>query len=287
MATIRSATDWRTLGSFAAVSAVTISLGSYGLSLYGAGVGTWSRNPIAWLAGCVLAVPLLLTGRSRRMSIGVLALTVLALAATLLAQDQSGVHRWLDIGPVHVNVAALLLPVAVVALSTSNLAPAVLLAIMGAIGAILVAQPDASQATAFLLASALVLFRCTKSPGLRAIGLVGMGGLALAAWLRGDPLQPVPEVEGVFLLLVEVSKALAAAAGAALALTCAVPLRRLASSSETTGQAALGLSVYFVASAVMPFFGAYPVPLLGVGMSFPVGFWLAMALLSAREHRSD
>ena len=280
----RSTTDWRTLGLFAASSAVAVGLGSCGLGLHGTEVSTWSRNPLAWLAGFVLSGAIVLIGRGRRLPIGVVVVTVVGLAASLLAKDQFGVHRWLDVGPLHFNVAALLLPVALVALSTSNFAPAVLLAISGAIGVILVAQPDASQATAFLLASALILIRRTQSATFLTCALLGMASLAMAAWLRPDPLQPVPEVEGIFLLLADISVALAAAAGLALALTCLVPLRNLSSMSESRRSAATTLSVYFSAAALMPFLGAYPVPLVGMGMSFPVGFWLAMALMSAREH---
>jgi hypothetical protein len=31
-------------------------------------------------------------------------------------------------------------------------------------------------------------------------------------------------------------------------------------------------------------FRAFPVPLVGVGMSFPVGYWLGIALLFGKEH---
>jgi len=283
MTSKRSATDWRTLGLFAIASGVAVGLGSYGLGLYGADAATWSRNLFAWFAGLVLSVPFLLAGRSRRLMIGLVAITVVGLAASLLVPGQSGVHRWLDVGPLQINVAALLLPVALVALSTSNIAPAALLAAIGTIGAILVAQPDASQATAFLLAAAGILFRRTMPPTLRTLGVLAVGGLALAAWLRPDPLQPVPEVEGIFTLLAEVSSTLAAAGALAIASTCVMPLRRLSSGREGTRQAAIVLSVYFSATALLPFVGAFPVPLVGVGMSFPVGFWLAMALLSAHE----
>jgi hypothetical protein len=43
--------------------------------------------------------------------------------------------------------------------------------------------------------------------------------------------------------------------------------------------AALALSAYFFTVAIVPFFGWFPVPLVGLGMSFPVGWWLGMGLL--------
>jgi hypothetical protein len=40
------------------------------------------------------------------------------------------------------------------------------------------------------------------------------------------------------------------------------------------------LSLYFLISAAMPFVGAYPVPLVGIGMSPILGAWLATGVLA-------
>lgn len=257
-------------------------LGSWGLALHGASFSTWFGNPIGWLAGVVFGAALILAGRSRRLSVGAIAISVAALAATLITPGQSGVHRWLDLGPLQVNIAALVLPITVVSIATLSLAPAVLLAIIGLIGVILVAQPDASQASTFLIAAAIILVR-SRLPFIPLVcGLFGAAALVTCAWTRPDPLQPIAEVEGVLPLLAGDSGALAAAAALGLAITCLVPLLRQSSRDAAGGRAAEALSVYFAATAVMPFLGAYPVPLVGAGMSFPLGLWLAMAWLCAR-----
>jgi len=278
-----TASDPRRLGLFGLVSAATIATASLGLALNGAGVGTWSRNPSAWLVGMVLGGLIMMAGRRRILSVGAVAATLAALAASLFAPDQSGVHRWIDVGPLHVNIAALLLPVTLVSLATLNLAPSAFLALVAGIGVILVAQPDASQATAFLLASAVILVRRGTTPPALFCGLVGAAALATAAWLRADPLQPVAEVEGVFSLLAGVSIPLAAAAAIGLAATCLAPLAGQRQLDKAENPAAVALCVSFSVTAVMPFLGAIPVPLVGVAMSFPLGFWLGMALLCARK----
>jgi hypothetical protein len=38
--------------------------------------------------------------------------------------------------------------------------------------------------------------------------------------------------------------------------------------------------------AILPAAGVFPVPLVGLGMSFPVGYWMGMALLCARDRQS-
>ena len=189
-----------------------------------------------------------------------------ALLGTLVSPSQSGVHRWVDAGPLHVNIAALLLPVALVALATSQLPPPLFLGAVGAIGLILVAQPDASQASAFLLASELLLLRSSMSKATKIAGSLAAGALVAASWLRPDPLQPVPEVEGIFALLTGVSPGLAVLAALGLAISSLVPLRRTFVFED---EAATALALYFVAVAVLPFAGAFPVPLVGVGIELP------------------
>ena len=42
----------------------------------------------------------------------------------------------------------------------------------------------------------------------------------------------------------------------------------------------MSLVAYFVTVSVVPFFGWFPVPLVGLGMSFPLGWWLGMGMLA-------
>jgi hypothetical protein len=58
-------------------------------------------------------------------------------------------------------------------------------------------------------------------------------------------------------------------------------LRNAADAARRAGS--LALTAYFVSAALCPVFGAFPVPLIGLGMSFPVGYWLGIALLYANE----
>ncbi|MBC7986224.1 MAG: hypothetical protein H7X93_06080, partial [Sphingomonadaceae bacterium] len=138
----------------------------------------------------------------------------------------------------------------------------------------------ASQMTGFALAAAILFFRlATRS--VRAAGLAAATMLAAAAWLRPDPLQPVAEVEGIFALCLGVSPLLALAAGAALVLASLAPLSARRPDLPTVEGAALALAGYFAGVAVSPVFGSFPVPLVGLGMSFPVGYWLGIGLLCA------
>jgi len=279
-----AAADLRLLSLFALASAAAVSLGSIGLALSGVPFGSWVRTPLAFGVGLIMGVGLMAAGRTRGLALGAVVLTIVALTATLFSPDQSGVHRWIAFGGLQVNVAALLLPLAIVALVDIVLAVPIMLALIAAIAALLAAQPDASQATAFAVSGVILLARRRDfSPGIRLIAMIGLAASAVFAWLRPDPLQPVPEVEGIFGLLADNSVLLAAAAALALAATSLMPLRSSRPRPDNHGiPFGAPLAGYFVTVAVMPFLGAFPVPLVGLGMSFPVGYWLGMAFLCAR-----
>lgn len=275
--------DLRTFGYFAVASAAAVGLGAAGLAIGGAGPATWLRNPAAWLVGLGAAAAILAAGRSPGLKRAAILLTILALAGTLVSPAQSVVHRWIDAGPLSINIAGLLIPLAVVALATARLAAIPLLGTAGLIGLLLVIQPDASQASAFLLAAGFLLLRSRLPTVTKGAGLLGMAILAVAAWLRPDPLEPVPEVEGILSYLADISLPLAAAAVFTLVVTALVPLRRASTADEGVADAARALALYFILAALMPGLGAFPVPLVGLGMSFPVGYLLGVALLCARN----
>ncbi|MEO5721427.1 MAG: hypothetical protein ABIR71_08165 [Chthoniobacterales bacterium] len=271
----------RAMAIFAAASLAAVVAGSATLAATGLAFGSWVRNPMAWLVGLVLGTGLMRLRSLLPFARAILALALLGLAGSFLAPAQDGVHRWIDLGPLHINVAALLLPAAVVALAFCGISTRTGLAFTAAMAALLVLQPDASQATSFLIAVIILVTVSTPSRGRLLTGIAAALVLALS-WTRPDPLQPVAEVEGIFLLALSVSPLLAAVAGLALMAASLAPLGIRTTAGASHRNAALALTGYFVSAAICPAFGAFPVPLVGLGMSFPVGYWLGLALLCAR-----
>jgi cell division protein FtsW (lipid II flippase) len=264
---------------FAAASLAAVALGAVILAQSGTPFGSWMRNPLAWLVGGLLAAALAAATRTATLATGTLVLAALFLAATLFAPARDGVHRWVDLGPLHVNVAALLLPPGVVALAFAVIWTRWALALAAVIAGLLVLQPDASQATAFLAAAILLLIRSDAPAGRRYAAIAMALLLIAAAWARPDPLEPVAEVEEIFSLAWTISPPLALVALLALAAASLAPLAAARGAGKPPRDAALALTVYFAAAALCPALGAFPVPLVGLGMSFPVGWWLGVALL--------
>lgn len=270
----------RFLAGFALVSLAAVAAGCAVGATHGVSTGSLARNLAAWGVGGLIAW--VVSARRLRPS-GILLAAPLALAATLLNPGQEGVHRWIDVGPLHVNVATVLLPAAVVALAALPATRWHWLAAAGMLG-LLVLQPDASQATALGAGMLVVLASLNAPPLVRAGGAAATVLAVVAACIRPDPLAPVPEVEGIIGLAWASSPVVAAVAVALLAAAALSPLwlaRRRASFTP-----AAALAACCCVQALAPAFGAFPVPLVGVGMSPILGFWLGAGALAA-AHRSN
>ncbi|MBJ7510998.1 hypothetical protein [Brevundimonas sp.] len=272
----------RLMAVFGLASLAAVGLGAAVCALSGVSAASWGRNLAAWLVGAVIAAALGAAGRrivSPGAALAVAGLAVAGLAASFFNPAQEGVHRWIDAGPLHVNIAMVVLPSLSVVLAAAEDRRAIWGAAVAAL-ILLVAQPDASQTTT--LAAVLILVAAVRAPGrgMKA-GLILFAGLAAAAaWMRPDPLQPVAEVEEIVGLAFQVSPLIGSLALILLAVFAAVPatLTRPDARLKLAGAA---LSLCLAAWAVTPLFGAFPVPLVGVGMSPILGAWLGVGLLAA------
>lgn len=273
----------RPLLAFGAASLAAVVVGAAVCAMSGVPSTLWMRNIAAWCVGALAAAILAGRAGSGFLSAAVL-LAPIGLAATLLNPGLEGVHRWLVAGPVRLNAAMLLLPSLVVA--TAVLAErrpwwCWIPAFAGL--AVLALQPDASQATALALAICAIA-ASLRSHAIRARWALALAALAVAAfsWSRRDPLEPVPEVEEVIALAGSHSPLLAGLAVAVLVAFAAAPVLATARAHRAdVRRAGVALSVLFSAWITAPALGAFPVPLVGIGLSPILGAWLGVGLLSS------
>jgi hypothetical protein len=186
------------------------------------------------------------------------------------------VHRWLELGAVQLNAAALMLPLAIAAFLRER----AMLAAPGfaLIAVVLALQPDISQLAGFSLAAVILASARFGWKGAATALIIAAGAIALCL-SRPDPLEPVAHVEGIFALAWAQSPNLALAMGAGLAATALSPL--LLWNTGRIRWAGLALAAYFAVTALAPAFGAYPVPLAGYGLSFVIGWPLAAFALAS------
>lgn len=269
---------------FAALSLAAVAIGAWICAVNGVPAGAWLRDIAAWIVGAAGAC--LIAWKAPPASFpAALWAAPAGLVATLFSAAQQGVHRWVDLGPLHVNLAMVLLPAAIVGLAavgTDRRWPWIL---AFAALALLVVQPDASQATALALPAALIAAFSIRRLSLVIAVIVTAGLLAALAWSLPDPLQPVAEVEGVIRLAFAISPLLAGLTLVVLAAVAATPALAARSSPSTTRVAGLALGLCLLLWAVAPFLGAFPVPFVGVGMSPIIGAWLGVGLLAALLRR--
>jgi cell division protein FtsW (lipid II flippase) len=267
--------------AFGTLSLAAIAIGAEVGAAHGESPAAWARNLAAWLVGALMAAAIV---GVRKVDWAPLLLWAapLGLLACYFSPGQQGVHRWIDLGPAHINVAMLLLPamtVALAALARDRIGPWI-----GALAAamvLLAAQPDASQAAALACAAAVTVIGLVRRPAIRLATLAGLLGLAVVAWLRPDPLQPVAEVEGIIGLAFSLSPLLAGLALLCLAGTAAAPAVLTWSSPLPARLAGRALAACFLVWAAAPFLGAFPVPFAGIGPSSVLGGWLGVGLLAA------
>lgn len=267
------------LAIFGLLSLATVATGVFVTATHGAPASAWMGNLAAWAVGGVVALGLARFLRPSWVQLFLWAAPV-GIALTFLGAEQEGVHRWLDLGVVHVNMAMLLLPAAIVSLSFlafEQRRPWIAVAIALALLAL---QPDASQATTLAVVAALVALAAVRPAALRFGLVLGAAALAALAWSRPDPLEPVPEVEGVLALAMDQSPWLGVLATLLLACIAAAPLLVTFSSQNRLRIASIALGLTFLLWALLPAVGAFPTPLLGLTMSPILGAWLGVGLLA-------
>ncbi len=269
---------------FAAASVVVVGAGCWTAHQAGVATAVWGRIMAAWGTGLAIAIILSRvnwTGgvaKQRRAAIGVAAIALL-LSLCFADAGLQGVHRWIVIGPLRLNVAALFLPLAVVLVASLSLRMQITAAAV--MMALLIAEPDASQATAFGISAGWLIW--SRGAGwASAVALAMVAILVAAACLRPDPLAPVPEVEGIVALTWAQSPLLAIAAITGLAVAVLAPFA--ASGITKRDPAALALTAYMAVTAITPAIGAFPVPLMGMSISPIIGFWIGIGELARRRN---
>lgn len=215
----------------------------------------WIRNPVALFTAAAVGVVIASRGG---FGIGTIVVAAIVIGLSLVSPGQEGVFRWVGAGPVQLNAAALVLPVAIAAFARARAWIAALSFVI--IGAVIAHQPDISQLAGFAIASVILFAFAFGWKG--ALASLILGFARVACCLRQpDPLLPAPHVEGIPQLALNQSPALGIAMAAGLGLAVGSPILLLRSGDLRWKAPAL--SGYFGATSLASLLGAYPVPLAG------------------------
>jgi hypothetical protein len=270
----------RPLGLVCAAAAVAIGMA------YMEAAGAPSRYLLVNLAALVLGTTVWLAlGRAASSGLtlagpAVLALSVPLLLTALFGVAADGASRWVDLGPLSVQVSLIVLPVMIILyarrpdwIGTAGMIVAALA---------LALQPDRAMAGVSLAA---LLALVPAAPGRLPAASAAASALALG-WtlLTPDKLAASAFVDRILYTAFDVHPLAGAAVltGAALLLVPALAAARRGSSDRAPLLAFGACWSAVIAAAAL---GNYPTPLVGYGGSAVLGYLLSVALLpgGARE----
>jgi len=238
------------------------------------------QNIVAAIVGAIIAV----YGKSRRVSpargLVVTMCALVLLLGTFVAGGVQGVHRWIRIGPLAIHVASLVIPLVLIELDRilRDARLAVAFGVMFTTATALAMQPDASQATAFAGAGVVLLTLHVRRKPVAVAGIIALAVVAGLAFWRIDPLAPVAHVEEIAALIGEQGapwKVAVVVAQALLLLPFIVPTTNASKSPR------LAIAVYLALIVLAPYWGHFPVPVLGYGVSAIIGYFIGWTWLRA------
>ncbi len=218
--------------------------------------GLVARIPAPWLIGAIV---------------------LLAAGVLLFGIEIEGARRWLRLGPLVLQPAVLLGSFLLLAMARADAGPTS--ALLAGLALLLVGiGNDGGTSLAFALGmTGLLAARPAHSKRLLPVWLVACG-MAAWGWMRPDALPAVAHVEEVLSRTAAVSPAAGVAASIALAL---LPLPfLLAARGNTERGAPLALAGFWTGLALAGVLGNYPIPVIGYGASFVIGWVLALGTLS-------
>lgn len=237
----------------------------------------WLANLAAACAGALIVAvaPVHHDSWSKRTAIMVATAGIAAILLPFLFPGADGVHRWFSIAGVSVHAASIAAPaliVAVAVLARHSFVTAASIAKLTT--AVLAVQPDAAQATGFAAASVVLVATAFRVRSSRVVMVATLLlAVAFLSLTRPDPLPPVAHVEGIFALA---ARGPARTAFAALALLL-LPLPFFGQFRRHRDLVSLALGVYVLSIVLAPFWGTFPVPVMGYGVSPILGYFLALA----------
>lgn len=205
-------------------------------------------------------------------------ISLLILLFTFIDGGIEGVHRWVSLGPIRLYVSSIILPIFIIKLGTwysiKNEWLAILITILVAI--MLFLQPDASQLTAFVVPMIIIIISKVKSSVLRYVLPIFLITLAVFSWIFLDSLAPVPYVEEILQMVSDMGILWSVLGLVSLAI---LPLTFILLAPRSDKLLSRCVGLYFIIVIISTWFGNFPVPLMGFGVSPIIGYFVAITWL--------
>lgn len=253
-----------------------ILIGILAMISYGVSSSIWIQNIIIWIIGSILGIIFFTKTKQEQFSRSPIIIIVLLLAS-FLSNGLDGIHRWIQFGPLSIYVASIFLPLLLIFFLKllENKHYLYVIGLNFVVLVILLFQPDAGQVTAFACATIILLWHKMNNNLLNLCNLTITTTIVIMSWILLDDLTAVPYVEHI-LFLVKDMGVLWFIFGIMSLLLLLSPFffygKRIAIS--------LTLGVYFLVMMLVTFFGNFPMPIMGYGISPIIGYIISISYLN-------
>jgi cell division protein FtsW (lipid II flippase) len=202
-------------------------------------------------------------------------ISLLLIILTFISPGMNGVHRWLSIGIIKFNVSMIVLPILIVALWKLSQIKGLKLTIPATIviSVLLSLQPDASELTGFAIPMMVILCSKTDKKVLRSFIIVLLSILVIHSWVFLDNLPPVAYVEGILSLIANIGLIWLILGVLSLII---LPVPFILFPPKNLKLPSLCVGLYFIIILISTFWGNFPVPLMGYGISPIIGYFIAI-----------
>jgi cell division protein FtsW (lipid II flippase) len=202
-------------------------------------------------------------------------ISVLFIILTFMSPSMNGVHRWVSIEIIRFNVSMIVLPITIIALWKLSQIKSLWLAIVATItiSILLLIQPDASQLTGFAIPMIVMLCSKTDKKLLRSFIVGILSPLIILSWVFLDNLEAVSYVERIVSLLANMGLIWLALGIISLVI---LPIPFILFPPKNLKLPSICVGLYFIIIIISTFFGNFPVPLMGYGISPIIGYFIAI-----------
>ncbi|PGS56546.1 FtsW/RodA/SpoVE family cell cycle protein [Bacillus sp. AFS041924] len=238
----------------------------------------YGQNIVISIVGGIVSFLVLLRGPKTiktKTNIIVITCIFILLLLTFFDEGLHGVHRWLAIGPIRLNIAIAFVPLLIIQLSNLMKSNAIRInfSFILCFALLLYFQPDASQLTAFTFAIAFLLLGVKKYKKTQLLVLIIFIILIVFSWSHLDKLAPVPYVEDILSLVKDMGVGWLVIAIISL-LILLMPFFFVPPNNAKLLSYSLG--TYLAICILSSFFGNFPVPIIGYGTSPFISYFIAM-----------
>ncbi|GAA0127138.1 hypothetical protein UT300019_30420 [Clostridium sp. CTA-19] len=200
---------------------------------------------------------------------------LILLLLTFIGEGMMGVHRWISIGPIRLNISMIVMPIIILSLwkllKNNSWWKVAIITIF--ISIVLFIQPDASQLSGFAIPMIFMLYKNGDKRIFSTIISVGLFILVILSWIHLDSLSPVSYVEEILNLVANMGQVWFLLGIVSLVI---LPTPFILFPPKKLKLPSICIGIYFIIIIISTFFGNFPVPLMGYGISPIIGYIISI-----------